>query len=341
MRISLIFLLFAQSLWAFNESQLAEVYEVHQKVIEKEEFKQNRLSLARFDLQLGMSVSGDIGIVSAGLGSAVELIWQKNKKGEHEGDDIDEQEIEVDYTTSEEELYQSMKYSIEKATKLEVVKPKIRRKVIRKLKKDAVRISRIIKNLVTMPAVGPWYIGGFFKNYHFAVDGSLLSMVSIGYSKRVRFRFKIKTMPIRQARPEELTLGQKKMKTMMKRFEKLRNYQKQNSFNLKRVWAIHEMGASLNLAVASFSHARGVQIEYKRNEDFNDFTRVNQEGVRFHVPGVLNNLILDAFAYRDFNDDEDNLSLHQVRIKYSANTELDFQIVSLEKESTLEYHYKR
>jgi hypothetical protein len=338
----LVGLLFSLNTYAFNERQLIEIYEVHQRAINNYKTKKKNLSLARFDLGIGIGAEGDVGLISAGLNSAIELIWQKNKGKYYEGDDIHDEEIELNYSTTPEDLYKSMKASIDQAVKLDVIKPKIRRKIIRKLKKDAERISLITKNLITMPAIGPWYINGFFKNYHFGLDGSLLSLLSVGYDKRVRFRFKILNTPLKTTEPEELTPGQKKMRKLMMHFEKLRQRQKQNVFNFKRAWVIHEIGVNLNLLVANVSHSRGIQVEYKRISQDN-FIYSNEEvtGGKFNVPGVLNNLILSIFSNRYYEDIEDTLSLHQVRIKYEANTELDFQVVGLEKESTIQYHYMR
>lgn len=301
-----------------------------------------KLRLDRFDMQVGISASGQIGLLTFSGSPAVEFIWQRNLET-LPGDDIDEEEPteEVELAVglaSGEEIFKGMFSEISKF--LGEQRLKKRRKVIRLLRRDAQRISKLVRNLIFMPRIGNWYVGGFFKNYSFSNNLSL-GAISLGGSKRLRFRFRVNRVPYQS--DDKLSLGQKKLKTMMEMFN---NYSesslKFNQFLLKRVFAVHTLEAGLDIGIYSTSASKGVQIEYKKVQDskFVPYSNYNNFVTKISPLKFINEKIISYFDRKTYDDTKD-LSLHQIRVKYSTSNGIDFALASVEKSSTLEFHYKR
>jgi hypothetical protein len=356
----LIALLLTSSAYANNEFQnavlvnkIGNIADAHGKIISNSlsRFFSDKVKLERFDMQVGVTTSGDVGLLSFSGGAAAEFVWQRNLSEGLPGDDIDDEEpqdeqvdVEVGLVSSNE-VYSILYTQLDDFLHFKKIKRKKRRKIIRLLRKDAEKISSLIKDLVLMPRVGNWYVGGFFKNYTFST-GLSLGAISIGKSKRIRFRFKVKNMPYVLSREDNLSRGQKKLERLMQNFNHLstRNDIFQQ-FDLKRVFAIHTLTASLDLAVFSTSFSKGVQIEYKKANDDTSFDYIglqNSKLSKAYLPiRALNESIIRHFDKRFYSDRSSELSLHQIRLKYSLEAGAGFKVVTVEKASTLEFHYKR
>jgi hypothetical protein len=319
----------------------------HEDALTDENLKRTKnLSLDRFDLQFGVSASGDLGILTFAGGSAVEFIWQKNTDNGDLGDDIDEdEEILVDLSSypKEDEIYTSLKENITHVFKKMTLKPRFEKRVLRLIRRDANRISKLVNDLMTMPNVGPWYVGGFFKNYSLGLSGGLIKIVNVGYSKRIRFRFKTPRKEYIDHDEQKLSLRQKKMKKLMQRYEQIRQTQTTHFFKLKRVWAIHTLSKGLDLGVIETSKSKGIQIEYKRKEMDTPLWLSESREKDFQLKPVawLNNRVVNFFARRNYDDTPGKLSLHQIRMKYSFEKAGGFKIVEIGQENTFEFHYKR
>lgn len=294
--------------------------------------------LERFDMQLGFSGNSGIGVLSFGANSAIELVWMKNKlKKNNFTNDL---EIEVSDLNSnlEEDLFQMVVSSIKRTFEHLEIKPRFERKVLKMLKKDASRLSEVIRDLSTMPKVDGWYIDGFFKSYGISIGGKILKIVDFGYDKRIRFRFKLNNFPSQKVSHQNLSMKQKKMSHLMKSFESLRVKTENHKFKLSRVRGIHDLSGSLDLAIVELKKMRGILIEYKRDEmDFENYpANMSNLGVN-----KINNFILSIFDKKDYVDRFGELSLKQIRFKYGKDISSNLALVSLEKSSTLEFHYMR
>ncbi len=334
-------------------NRIGSVADTHGKIISNSlsKFFSEKVELERFDMQVGVTASGDVGLLSFSGGAAAEFVWQKNLPEGLPGDDINEEEptleqvdAEVDLMT-QEQVYSHLYKELDNFLNFQKIKKRKRNKIIKVLRSDAQKISLLIRNLVLMPRIGNWYVGGFFKNYSFNT-GVSLGAVSLGKSKRVRFRFKVKNRPYILSHGDHLTSGQKRLKKMMENFNALsaRNNLFQQ-FSLERVFAIHSLTAGLDLAVFSSSFTKGVQIEYKKAID----------DIRLDIPGLnfnslskiyypirtFNEAIIHYFDNKSYTDTNSELSLHQIRVKYSLDKGVGFKVLTVEKSSTLEFHYKR
>ena len=330
---------------------------LHQKELNSR-LTDRRFRLDRYDLQLGISASGSIGVIGAGVGSAVEFVWQRNLPDGDAGDDIDENDlgspeplaidssILIDEATDTSEIERIMTHSFQALKQAKDIPRRIRRRIIKAFKKDATKIGRLIKELAYMPQVGDWYIGGFFKNYSFST-GLSVGAVSLGTNLRMRFRFKIRAPRGFQRPDAHLTPAQRYFSRLMGGFNQMadRAERNLNQFRLKRVWAIHSLEKEINFALISVSKNRGIQIEYKNIKAYpapsfptdTDFTFGPILSATNHINlGVMS--IFDRFPY---SDPEGELSLHQVRLKYSGSLETGLQMVGVGTSKTMEFHYKR
>lgn len=328
-------------------SKIGNIAETHGEFLSRnlKGFVDGNLRLDRFDMQLGVTASGDVGIMSFAGSSAAEFIWERNEI-EESTDDIDEEEgvdqaeIEVGMESSDD-IYQKLYSELNKFFKFQKFKKRHRKRIIRRLRADAEDISKVIRNLVLMPRVGNWYVGGFFQNYSLSKNFSL-GIVSFGKSKRVRLRFKVNSIPMRRNELGDLTLGQKKLKAAMDIFNSIskRNYL-YNQFRFKRVFAVHELGKELDFAVFKSSFTRGVQIEYKKANDEIPYVASGIIPKMYAPIRALNQKIIEHFDRKFYDDSSDQLSLKQIRLKYSLDKSVGIKLATVETSSTFEFHYKR
>lgn len=338
MKLLILFFLVTNA-YSFNQAdELLQIAEHHHQVMNDLTSADKNLRLDRLDLQVGISGSGDLGVLTFGASSAVELIWMRDKQ--EDSDDIDtEREIIIDPTEESDILSQKMTKEIGQFVNLKILKRKQRKRIVRSLRRDAQKINALVKDLVQMPSFYGWYIDGFFKNYHFSASGDLLGIINLGYDKRIRFRFKVQRYPYTNIPSDSLSKKQEKLKRLMKSFSLIAQRQDKNDiFQLKRVWTINSLEKDLDLIIANIGKAKGVQIEFKKAEDY-----FQAEGLRFKWRKVelVNTKIINTFNNFDTNRTLKDLYLKQVRIKYTTDKGLDFQIASINKSSTIEFHYKR
>jgi hypothetical protein len=309
------------------------------------ETKEGKTRLDRLDVQIGLNASGQMGLLTFAGSSAIEFIWQRNLTT-LPGDDIDEDEQrEVEIITnldSSDSLFKTLYSEVDKFLNFQKLKRKKRKKIINLLRRDAEKFSNLISDLVYMPQIGDWYVGGFFKNYSFST-GVSLGAVSLGYNKRIRFRFKINKSPLLLSQTSDLTASQKSMELLMNKFNDLGNSSLQfNQFELKRVFAIHQFSKGLELGLFNISASKGVQIEYKKIKSSpNSAESISRKKKSFPIIKFMNESIISRYDRKVYDDSSDKLSLHQIRIKYATENGLDFSLASFEKAGTLEFHYKR
>lgn len=326
-----------------DEAELNDIYVVNNEMINDHKNPSKKLRLDRFDLQVGLTAAGDLGVLTFSGSSAVELVWLRNFKDKAEDDLADEEtiDLEIDPYQSEEDVYKQMYTSINSFFSKIFLKPRFERRVLRKLRKDAFRINSIVNDLSTMPAVDNWYVDGFFQTYGFSVSGSLIDIVKIGYSKRIRFRFKINQDLLLKKSLEELSKKQTKLKKLMHTFEHMRSKQGPEQFKFYRVRAGHTFGLDLDLGLVEISKSRGFVIEYRRlNTPVNELLTKTKSTFPKMFSGI-NHLIARQFSKKQYRDDPDTLSLKQIRIKYGFEPGVGFKILTLSKDSTMEFHYKR
>ncbi len=338
---------------SFFLSNLSDQIQSHNKTLEDllDEVDDRKYRLDRYDLQFGLSSEGEFGVLSVGGEGAVEFIWQRNLLDGDAGDDIDEQNwiertIEVDWTTQSSDIEKSLISETNKIVDLSKLKPRLRKRIIRKFRKDAEKLRKSVKELVLMPRVGDWYIGGFFQNYNFS-KGFSLGIVDLGYDLRIRFRFKVNSIPLLYRSVEDFSRKQKKLRALMLRFNKMGKSSSgiHHQFRLKRVWAIHDKSFDLDLGLVNLGSTRGLQIEYKRLDDdiaqyyFEEFPSISK-GL-FSVANAVNNRFVAQFDKKYIEDRPNELSLHQIRMKYTGSLEFGIEILTLGKSKTLEFHYKR
>lgn len=321
-----------------NPGAIIKIAQEHQSVIQELSYKEKNLRLDRLDLQLGLSSSGELGILTFGASSAVELIWMRPK--ELDSDDIDdEREIILDTNSTPKNLFNDLRKEIDRFIDLKILNKKSQNRILRTLRKDAEEITSVVSSLVHMPSLYGWYIDGFFKNYAFSVSGKLLGILSAGYDKRIRFRFKVRRAPYRDQELDELNQKQLKLKNLMSQFSLIAQRQNlRDTFKLKRVWTINSIEKDLDLVVANLGISKGIQIEFKKQEDYFQDQTLKPKWI---ISEKINNKVISSFNRFDISTSPYELNLRQVRLKYTTETGLDFKLASINKPSTVEFHYKR
>ncbi len=323
--------------------------EILNDLLDERDATQYRLD--RYDLQFGFTASGEFGVLSAGGEGAIEFIWQRNLDSGDAGDDIDEEEwiertIEVDWSITPEEIEEAFIRETNRIVKLSNLRSKVRKRIIRRFRKDAESITRAVKEMVLLPRIGDWYIGGFFQNYNFS-KGFSLGIFSLGHDLRMRFRFKINAVPMLYTSLGDFTKRQRSLRKLMLRFNAMGDSSSSihKQFKLKRVWAIHDWNFGLSLGAVSFGMSRGLQIEYKRLDDNLSLPFFEGRDAEYFKPiqpaNFINNKLVSVFDKSMVTDTPDELSLHQIRVKYTGDLEAGVELVSIGKSETLEFHYKR
>lgn len=197
-----------------------------------------------------------------------------------------------------------------------------------------------------MPQMHGWYIDGFFKNYYFSKSGGIGGIASLGYAKRVRFRFKINSTPFRMN--HDLNLTQKKLSGLMKFFNHWdKTLGQMGQFQFHRVWSIHEINKSLDLGIFSTSAGKAIQISFRKAPE--NFKLFDVNAVDLNLMGQLHSSpalpqthkTLRTIELYSSNDSRAALKLSQVRIKFEKTLGAEFSIVSAENSHTFEFHYKR
>ena len=337
----IISLIFCFSLPVFgievDYSAIESIVAKHSNLIDG--LKQNKQrKLVRFDLQLGISAEGGVGVLTAGGGAATEFIWLKSKDSD---DDLEENGSIASalINPDERQIYQSLKRRLVAFGKENRIKPRFIRRTLRKVKKDAGELSRLAHSLSTIPSIGGWYIDGFFRSYNLGVDFKIPGIVGVGSEKRLRLRFKVAPSPLAPVDPENYNSRQRRVTRLMTNLAKLSAARDiAANWQLTRVRSIHELGVGLDFAVFSVSGSKAVTLEFKRKIESPGL--LGDLGPVWSSVRTINHSLIDQLEWRDLSL-RDDLELAQTRVKFAVGGDLDFQLVTIEREASIEFHYMR
>lgn len=317
--------------------KLQSITETHNNVLERLAIKYPNLD--RFDLALGVNSSGGIGIYSIGKSKSIEMIWRRRspEKPKAKKEDII---INIDPLKEDSAIAQEMVEQLGEIVDFSQIRGRIKRKIIRTLYRDASRINKFAKMVINTPQVGHWYTSAFWKNYYFSSSFGLLDVLNIGYAKRVRFRFKITRAPYR-IESEQSTSLLTRMMGMFNRVNKLENQEDQ--FDLHRVWASVDFNLDFDILIFSKSIGKGYLVEFRKKEDYIDHPHAN---IRFgKLPARLVSAVSNTFnqqiSKRIENDQDNIMAIDRVRYIFGISNSFDLSLVSLEKDSNINFHFKR
>ena len=319
------------------ENKVEKIYETNNRIVER---ISNRFPLTeRFDIGFGVTTSGSIGIFSVGASKAIEFIWER------------EEEKVVEPSTSEKtiSLYPNMKEgeiqyllvkNLEAVIDFDSLKPSVRRRIIRTLYKDASRINLLAKTMYKTRQVGHWYTRAFWRIYNFSSSYGILDDLSVGYAKRVRFRFNLNQSPYRYSDGED-SKPSKLLFSLMKRFNEVSNRDSsEDNFWLYRVFTEMSFNVSGDVLVFSKSIGTGYLLDFRRTDKFVPYDHVEDDfKLSSKVVTKVTNYI-NKFVSK-LNTDTKGFPLSQIRYSFAVSSEFDVLMASVEKEAEIQFHFKR
>lgn len=323
-----------------SRQSIQQIMGVHEEVLSAESFSRKNLRLNRFDVEVGVSLGGELGVLAMSGQSAVEFIWaRKEKKNEQDVAEVIQLENE-----DPEMIFRELQTGVDKFIRIKKLSRKKRLKIVRILRRDAVKIGKLVKEMTIMPRVGDWYVDSFLKIYTFSSSGKILSVLEGHSDKRIRFRFSFSAIPLKKAEKSELVGSQHfhyKLLSALNMISRMEN--PEAKFRLGRARARTELNHTLNLLFFETSQGHTIQPEYKKVPP--EFSQL--WGEDFSIPEDQQNLLVKPFsisekivqssegkAGRDFE-------LSQIRTKFSFNTETGFWLSTIEKSSVFELHFLR
>jgi hypothetical protein len=321
-----------------DEASFQKIFDLGESLSNNEK-KRHHYQLQRLDLEVGVGIEGEFGILAGGGESALELIWEREAVKQ-----IDETEHEIVLAgTDTEEIAAVLEKTVFETLQHRPIRRALRKRMISFLRQDAEKIGLMVQDLLHMPTVGEWYVDGFFKTYYFSARGGILPFLSAGHDSRLRFHFKIARMPWAPQAEAELTSGQKFHHQFMSGLNQLGRLETIDSrFRLERVWDRTEVDKSLNLILFETMAGRGFQVVYRRNKEnlieLEEFQLPNlNHNVFFTRPFVISHKLISAIP----SASKGVLQLNQIRTKFSLEAELGIFLSTLGKASTLEMHFFR
>jgi uncharacterized protein YaaR (DUF327 family) len=294
--------------------------------------------LDRFDLEFSLAHDIGVGIFSYERADALELIWQSQAKpllAKNDHNESAEQEIPVQSFLSE------VIHSYQALFQGNNVDNKIKNKVFATFKRDAEKLDRMTKILVSHADGCDWQISRIFKSYSFDVNGdfSVAGLgAELGLDKRIRFRFTI---------PNDLDVTDSKdnvfKRRVVKKFHKIcRKLNAVASFDhvsnthqLDRARFATDFELSLDAQVINLSSSREFLLELVRNKKYSAPTSnvlshsSKLSSFRKMVNQIERNLVESFFP------------LTQIRFKTEMTNDVEFSPLGFAKTRNIELHYRR
>lgn len=301
--------------------------------------------LKRFDVALGVNIGGDIGVMSLGHESTMELIWERPKAqpSTHEIEVVARDASEVKRQVKDHVLAFLSKYHLSKRKK---------RRILKRIDEKTFESNKLVKAMRTMPQVGEWQASGFFQEFFFSIEGDLLETLSVGVDTRLRFRYKIVGTPLRHQLPEEMNRIQKSLYQFMDHLGDASDKKSSGSRNfvLSEARVSAEFNLGIDLVLLSGSLGRGYTLEFKRVDfapDLETADEVVLDVKRELIAAdrldrgieIAENLV--ARVDQDRPDADHGLRLSRISTKFGFDAEVGIFLVSLEKSSVLDLRYHR
>jgi hypothetical protein len=286
--------------------------------------------LQRFDLDLSLSASLGIMVFSKDVEKAIELVWERKKNEVTNFDEIED----INMGASPEETAEIMLPHVMKVLSELKANNKVKRKVIKRIYRDARKISRYVKAIQTFNGKESWYIGNYFKNYYFSISGEILGS-GVSYDKRLRFRFKTPTPLVLSNISKRLEKRiHRRLTRMARHFLAVQSLDgPEHRFAMNRVRTVEGFEGNVNFGLGEVSYGRGILLEW-----FPGFQASLASSLkRMYPPQYLRSL---ATSIESVIPDTKNFELSQIRIKGSLESELSFLIMSVSKFREIEYHYR-
>ncbi len=286
--------------------------------------------LQRFDLDLSVDAEFGVLIFSKEIEKALELVWERIEQGNLS--DIETKELDVG-ASANETAQKMLPHVIEVLSDLNATN-RTRKSVIRKVYKDARKLTKYVKALQSFNGKESWYVANYFKNYYFSASGKVIGN-GVKYDKRLRFRFRTLTpvvLPSISKTYEKRV--HKRLTRMAHHFLAVQSLDlPHHRFEMNRVRAVDGFNGTINLGLGEVSTGKGILLEWLPTNS----SRFISKFVPSYSPGYLRRL---TNTIESSVPNTKNFKLSQIRIKGSIENELSFLIFSLSKFREIEYHYR-
>src|SRR5690606_36154784 len=164
------------------QERIGRILNFNQELLNEAKLRQSQgFHLARFDAEVGVSISGSIGLLGLGKSSAIEFIWEKQEQNSSEN-------IVINVTDPELAAKEMKDHILGCLTRVQMSDKK-RQRIIKRIEKMTLESSKIMEAMLHMPLVGQWQTDSLFHDFFFSASGDLLETVSASYDTRLRFRF--------------------------------------------------------------------------------------------------------------------------------------------------------
>ncbi len=321
-----------------------DIVDLHDELLNDERVKNigPRYALNRFDVALGVNVAGDIGIMSLGHSSAVELIWEREEKAQ-------EREINIEARDAAEVQRKVKDHVLGFLNKFHMSKRK-KKRIVRRIEQRTFESNKLINAMRTLPQVGAWQADGFYQDFFFSAKGDLLESASVGFSTKLRFRYKIVGTPLAPVGAGEMDRMQKTVYRFMRSLDAAtRTAHGSKNFELKAVSISSSLELGLDLVLFSAAVGKGYVLEFKRHPNVVAFYSPEQAVTDVRrtllseqklIKGVdIAEKIADSIDYE--RPQKSDMTLSRIKTKFSFDAGVGIFLVTLEKTSVLEFQYYR
>jgi hypothetical protein len=323
-----------------HESRVNHLLSVQENLVEKMNLRHAKQGweLARLDVELALSASGELGLVGAGAQGAVELIWERKQTNKDEG------ETAIIASHDPRVIFQSLKQRVLEELASERMTRRQKRRIFKLLKRDAAEVGRMITELQTMPRVADWYVDGFFKTYYLSKSFGISEIAEVEYDKRIRFRF-VFAGPLQRQDIGELSLKQKAHRQVMLMLQGVSNLEStDDKFELSRVWLRSDVTLEKDFILFSTGVGKGFQTVYRRvppsqRTGTSDFVEPAALG---KVVGKLGSFPAGFLrSLKPIKTRQTDIPLSQLRFKFEWSVDSGFSLLSAEKSQVLDLQYFR
>lgn len=286
--------------------------------------------LQRFDLDLSVSSEFGILVFSNEIEKALELVWER--KEQNNLSDVETEEVNIGVSANET-AQQMLPHVIRVLSDLNATN-RVRKRVIKKVYKDAQKLTKYVKALQSFNGKESWYVANYFKNYYFSASGKVLGN-GVKYDKRLRFRFRTLTPAVIPSISKNYEKRiHKRLSRMARHFLAVQALDlPHHRFEMNRVRAVDGFSGNINFGFGEVSTGKGILLEWLPTNNSHFISKF----LPTYLPGYLRGLtnIIESSV-----PDTKNFKLSQIRIKGSIENELSFLFFSLSKSREIEYHYR-
>jgi hypothetical protein len=326
LKLLLLALLFLQNAYALNFHMVENLVSTHQKILNKyqDEMNTDAFSLDRFDLQLGIGMGGDIGVVSAGGSAAVELIWTREKLRVQQTERMVYLHLSDDEVMIANQILNTLSHDID----MQRMKRKYKRKLFKLLLSDAHVMKKIFHSKMKLGEA--FYLEGFQLSYLFSAGLDILRVVNANVSKRIRLRFKLTSTPLSHEKKTDFELIDPALKKVE---DKISLMDQHPDFELSRIWINAETSSSLTALIVKLNASRNLQLDFRRI----------QRTIPYQFESSQNALskISTTLLERIRPYDEEDFKLSQVRLKMNFDISGDLWLVAMSQDVGVQFHYFR